>query len=274
MEIFFSYLIGLSSSLLKYFIFAGVPFLIFYKLFANRFHRAKIQQRTAKRKDFSREILYSIQSSLVFVLLLIVLTATPLVQYTRIYENLTDYPIWWMPASLILMLLIHDTYFYWLHRLMHLPALFKTVHAVHHKSVVPSPWATRAFHVIEAVAEYMIAPIVLFLLPAHLFTLIAFAVCIMMINVYGHLGYEIMPKWFRRTWAFEILNTSVHHNLHHSKFKGNYGLYFRFWDRVMKTENPDYVKEYDKLQAKRFGSSAQVAPSDVVVNEAEVVLQA
>ncbi len=118
MEIFFSYLIGLSSSLLKYFIFAGIPFLIFYKLFANRFHRAKIQQRTAKRKDFSREILYSIQSSLVFVLLLIVLTATPLVQYTRIYENLTDYPIWWIPVSLVLMLLIHDTYFYWLHRLM------------------------------------------------------------------------------------------------------------------------------------------------------------
>jgi len=79
-----------------------------------------------------------------------------------------------------------------------------------------------------------------------LFTIVAFG-----INVYGHLGYEIAPKWFRRTWLFEIMNTSVHHNLHHSKFIGNYGLYFRFWDRLMKTENPDYVKSYDALMAKR-----------------------
>lgn len=272
MEIFFTYLVGLTSSLLKYFIFAGIPFLIFYKLFTDRFQQAKIQQRTAKRKDFSREIRHSLQSSLVFVLLLIVLIATPLVQYTRIYENITDYPIWWMPVSLVFMLIVHDTYFYWLHRLMHLPALFSTVHAVHHKSVVPSPWATRAFHVFEALAEYMIAPIVLFLFPAHVFTLMAFGACVMLINVYGHLGYEIAPKWFRHTWAFEILNTSVHHNLHHSKFKGNYGLYFRFWDRLMKTENPDYVKEYDKVQAKRFGTSAQVALPDAAVNEAEVAV--
>ncbi|MHA4894836.1 sterol desaturase family protein [Pedobacter sp. PWIIR3] len=48
------------------------------------------------------------------------------------------------------------------------------------------------------------------------------------------------------------MNTSIHHNLHHSKFKGNYGLYFRFWDRLMGTENPNYVKEYDRIQNQRF----------------------
>jgi sterol desaturase/sphingolipid hydroxylase (fatty acid hydroxylase superfamily) len=40
--------------------------------------------------------------------------------------------------------------------------------------------------------------------------------------------------------------------MHHSKFIGNYGLYFRFWDRLMKTERPDYIKEYDKIQKIRF----------------------
>ena len=74
-----------------------------------------------------------------------------------------------------------------------------------------------------------------------------------LINVYGHLGYEVAPKWFRHSFLFECINTSVHHNLHHSQFKGNYGLYFRFWDRMMKTENPKYVQMYDALQEKRFG---------------------
>ena len=72
------------------------------------------------------------------------------------------------------------------------------------------------------------------------------------INVYGHLGFEITPKWFRKSFLFEILNTSVHHNLHHEKFNGNYGLYFRVWDRIMKTENPNYVKSFDAIQQKRF----------------------
>ncbi|QQS29968.1 MAG: sterol desaturase family protein [Sphingobacteriales bacterium] len=273
MELFFAYLISVSYSLLKYFIFAGIPFLIVYKLFSTRFHKAKIQQRTAKRKDFLREILYSIQSSLLFVMVVLAFTGTPLVEFTKIYLSPSDYPIWWMPVSLILMLIVHDTYFYWMHRFMHLPALFKTVHAVHHKSVVPSPWATKAFHALEALLEIMIVPIILFLLPVHLFVLLAFSICVMLINVYGHLGYEIMPKWFRHTWAFEILNTSVHHNLHHSKFKGNYGLYFRFWDRVMKTENPNYVNEYDKIQVKRFGQFVQVNQTEITTNETEAVLQ-
>jgi sterol desaturase/sphingolipid hydroxylase (fatty acid hydroxylase superfamily) len=40
--------------------------------------------------------------------------------------------------------------------------------------------------------------------------------------------------------------------MHHSKFKGNYGLYFRIWDRLMGTEHPDYVSEYDRIQDQRF----------------------
>ena len=45
--------------------------------------------------------------------------------------------------------------------------------------------------------------------------------------------------------------------MHHSKFKGNYSLYFRFWDRLMKTEHPEYIKAYDKLQEQRFSESSQ-----------------
>ncbi len=95
--------------------------------------------------------------------------------------------------------------------------------------------------------------ILVFLLPLHVITLMRFCSHFLVINVYGHLGYEILPEWFRRTVLFEILATSTYHNLHHSKFKGNYGLYFRIWDRCMGTEHPEYVKEYDKIQQRRFG---------------------
>jgi sterol desaturase/sphingolipid hydroxylase (fatty acid hydroxylase superfamily) len=47
--------------------------------------------------------------------------------------------------------------------------------------------------------------------------------------------------------------------MHHSKFKGNYGLYFRVWDRLCKTEHPDYVKEYDRIQKNRFETEKEQA---------------
>ena len=87
--------------------------------------------------------------------------------------------------------------------------------------------------------------------------LLVFSVSSLVINVYGHLGYEVTPKWFRHSILFQIFNSSTHHNLHHEKFKGNYGLYFRFWDRVMGTEHPAYVAQYDRIQEQRFGSTTQ-----------------
>jgi Delta7-sterol 5-desaturase len=241
----------------RYIVIAGIPFIIFYLLLPGRMKRMKIQQRLASRKDILRELAHSAQSTVVFTIIGLLIFFTPVREYTQMYKNLSDAPLWVVPMSLIGGLIIHDTYFYWLHRLLHHPKLFRRTHLVHHKSTNPSPWASYSFHIIEAVVEGIVLLPVVMLLPMHTVTVALFVVVGFIINVYGHLGYEIMPKAFRRSWAFEVFNTSMHHNLHHSKFKGNYGLYFRFWDRIMGTEHPDYVKEYDQVQAQRFGLPRQ-----------------
>lgn len=238
----------------RYFIIAGAFFFIFYKLFLSRFSGNKIQKRQAQKHDFLREISYSILSTIVFAAIGAVLLFTPLVNYTLLYKNIDAYPLWWIPVSVLIALVIHDTYFYWMHRLLHNKLIFRHAHLVHHKSVNPSPWASYSFHFLESIIEGGILVVVAVILPMHLISLLLFIIAGFVINVYGHLGYEIMPKGFRNSFWFQILNTSVHHNMHHSKFKGNYGLYFRVWDRLMKTEHPGYVKEYDRIQAQRFGT--------------------
>jgi sterol desaturase/sphingolipid hydroxylase (fatty acid hydroxylase superfamily) len=189
----------------------------------------------------------------VLAIIALVILYTPFSKYTRVYFNLSDHPGWWLPVSVLLSLVIHDTYFYWTHRILHHPRFFRVAHLVHHQSTNPSPWTSYSFHFIEAWVEGAVLLPIVFILPMHPLGIILFAISGFIINVYGHLGYEIMPRHFRKSFLFEIFNTSVHHNLHHSKFKGNYGLYFRIWDRLMGTENPDYVKEYDRVQARRFG---------------------
>ena len=240
---------------LRYFVLAGIPFLIFYKLFPAKFIGQKIQQRLASRKDFLREIWYSMQSTLVFAVIAAALLFTPLKNYTRIYAHLSDYPGWYLWVSVALALVIHDTYFYWMHRLLHNKKLFQLAHVVHHKSTNPSPWTSYSFHLLEAVPEGLVLIVIVMILPIHQIGILLFTVSAFIINVYGHLGYEIMPRWVRNTFLFQVINSSVHHNLHHSKFKGNYGLYFRFWDRLMGTEHPDYVKEYDRIQALRVSAA-------------------
>ncbi|NLR77871.1 sterol desaturase family protein [Chitinophaga eiseniae] len=242
-----------SMSALRYFLLAGIPFTLFYLLMPARFNRFKIQLKQATKKDFLREIWYSMQSTLVFTIITVILLFTPVRKFTLVYDHLNDFPLWYIGVSLVASLILHDTYFYWMHRLLHHRQLFKRTHLVHHESTNPSPWTSYSFHVLEAVAEGGILVLIVSVMPMHPLTVLLFTISGFIINVYGHLGYELMPENFRYTWWFEVLNTSVHHNLHHKKFKGNYGLYFRVWDRIMGTEHPDYVKEYDLVQARRFG---------------------
>ena len=240
-------------TLLRYFVLAGIPFIIVYVAFFHRFGRSKIQGRNATKKDFFREILHSSTSSIVLSGIAAILFFTPARSYTQLYTDLSQYPIWWVPVSIVLSLVIHDTYFYWMHRLLHHKRIFRFTHLLHHRSVNPSPWSAYSFHVFEAVAEGAIIIILALVMPLHPFSVIAFSVISLMINVYGHLGFEIMPRSLRNSFLFNIINTSVYHNLHHSKFRGNYGLYFRWWDKLMGTENPDYTREYDRIQQQRFG---------------------
>ena len=252
----YQYFIPIINNLFRYFVIGGIAFLIFYKLFPKKFADNKIQSRFAKQKDFIHEILHSVQSSIVIGLIIALFLFTPLKNYSVIYQNFSEHSFLWIPLSLILALIVHDTYFYWMHRIVHHPKLYKNIHLIHHKSINPSPWTSLSFHFLEAITEALVVPLIIFVIPMHPIALIVYGMLAFFMNVYGHLGYEIAPKWFRHSFLFEIMNTSTYHNLHHSRFKGNYGLYFRVWDRLLNTENPNYVKAYDVIQKRRFGTHA------------------
>lgn len=245
-----SYII--TFDIMKYFIVAGSFYIVCYILYRKSLESAKIQKKKILAIDIKREIRNSVQASLVMSTLVFITLDTRLVKYTKLYKDIDDYSIGWLLLSVLLGLFIHDTYFYWLHRLLHHKKIFKYSHVVHHQSNNPTPFASYSFHFIEAIGEGLIIPVILFIVPFHLVSLYCFIVLGFIINVYGHLGYELAPGWFRTSFLFHVLNTSVYHNLHHSKFHGNFGLYFRFWDKIMGTENPDYTKVYDKIQNERF----------------------
>ncbi|MCR9174153.1 MAG: sterol desaturase family protein [bacterium] len=249
---YFKFILPFLLNYARYVLIAGIAFVIFYTLFRSTFRKSKIQKKEASRSEFRREMLFSLQTAFIMGGITLLIVYSPLKAYSQVYSNWDAYPTWWIPVSIIVALILHDSYFYWMHRLAHHPKLFRRIHLTHHKSTNPSPWTSYSFGLAEGVLESLIAPILLFTLPMHPMAIFVFTLLSLSINVYGHLGFEIAPKWFRSSFLFELLNTSVHHNLHHERFKGNYGLYFRFWDRLMGTENPMYVEKYDAIQQQRF----------------------
>jgi lathosterol oxidase len=236
----------------KYFLVAGLVFIIFYVLLKKKILYKKIQEKFPKLKDYTREIGFSTLSIIIFsVPPLLMLYSDTIRPNTTFYSHIEDYGMLYFILAFPLMLLIHDAYFYWTHRLMHLPWLFKMFHLVHHKSTNPSPWAAYAFHPLEATVESLIFIIFLFTIPIHTYHLMTFFVFSLLYNVYGHLGFELYPKGFNKHWLGKWMNTSVSHNQHHQYFKGNYGLYFTIWDRLMGTLRPDYDSAFDELKTRK-----------------------
>lgn len=236
---------------IRYLVLASAAFLVFYYIKKNAWSFKKIQVKFPALSDYQREFLFSVSTSLIFAVLGYLFFFGPVAKYTFIYKDIHAHSLLYFFFTVVLTLIIHDTYFYWTHRLMHHPRLFKYFHKVHHLSTNPSPWAAMAFHPLEAVVEFGIIAIVPFLFPIHPLALALFLLIMMIYNVYGHLGFELYPRGFSLTRVGKWINTSVNHNQHHEYFTGNYGLYFLWWDRWMGTLRQDYDQRFDEVKTRK-----------------------
>lgn len=234
----------------RYLVVASIAFGIFYFIRKKQWAFKKIQLRFPKVSDYGREISYSLITAFVFAAVGYGLFFTSLRKFTQLYMSVEDYGIGYLCFSIVLMLLVHDTYFYWTHRAMHSQALYKWFHKVHHLSTNPSPWAAYAFHPLEAVVEAGIIVVLALIMPVHPLSISLFLLIMMIYNVYGHVGYELYPKGFSTSAVGRWVNTSVNHNQHHQFFKGNYGLYFLWWDRWMGTLREDYDVQFKEITSR------------------------
>ena len=156
--------------------------------------------------------------------------------WTQIYSDPAAYPLWWLPASFLAYLLLHDAWFYWTHRWMHRPAPFRVVHAVHHASRPPTAWAAMSFHPLEALTGAVVIPALVLLVPIHAAVLGLVLLTMTIMGVTNHMGWEIFPRGLVMSWLGGWLITASHHQRHHDRYRCNYGLYFRHWDHLCGTD--------------------------------------
>ena len=188
-------------------------------------------------RQIGREVAWSLASAAIYgVPAGIVAWGWQQFGWTRIYTDITQYPLWFAPLSVLLYLFAHDTWFYWTHRWMHRPWLFRRAHAVHHASRPPTAWTAMSFHPWEAVTGAVVIPALVFLIPIHV-ALLGLVLGIMtLMGITNHMGWELFPARLVHSRLGGWLITASHHQRHHENYQCNYGLYFRVWDRLCGTD--------------------------------------
>ena len=209
--------------------------------------RVKLQEKHVAGRQIGRELGLTVVSILVFGSVVPLLFAVGFGEYTQFYRHIgmRGWPYFFF--SIFAMLVIQDTWFYWTHRLMHSRMLFRWFHLAHHRSVNTNPWTTYAVGPLEALVLTGSSILSMVLLPTTGMAFFVTGWLSTIYGVYGHLGYELYPRWVATHWLGRWLNTSVAHNTHHGRGRYNYGYYFLFWDRVMGTVDPQYEARFARV---------------------------
>ncbi len=155
----------------------------------------------------------------------------------------TDATVWtwpWVLLQIVGLVVFNDAWFYAVHRLLHQKWVFQHVHAVHHRSIDVNPFTSYSFHFAEALLIGAWSIPVMMFVPMYLPAFGVVQAIGLLNNVMSHLGYELLPRWILRVPGLRWMNSATFHSLHHTRFNGNYGLFFRFWDRMLGTEVPGY----------------------------------
>ena len=128
-------------------------------------------------------------------------------------------------CSLLLLVLLEECAFYYSHRLLHTPWLYRHVHKQHHAYTAPVALAAVYAHPLE-VATSNVLPLILspLVLNAHLFTVAVWYILAIVGVQWHHCGYELFPP---QRSDFPVQQPEFH-DWHHqhgggSPGGGNYG---------------------------------------------------
>ena len=250
MKIWFIFPLVFSALLIRYFLLSGLAYEFFWNWRKNKFAPRRIQKLFPKTTQLMGEVKWSLSTLAIFALGSLTLYGPAMAGKTKLYFDIAQRGWPYFVLSLGGLILAHDTYFYWAHRFMHLKWVFKHVHRIHHLSTNPSPLAAFAFHPLEALIEGAFVGIAVYTVPLHPSAVFVFLIFSHGMNIMGHLGYELFPSGFIQKRLLGLVTTSTHHNMHHRYFSGNYGLYFNFWDRLLKTNHPLYEKIFEEVASR------------------------
>lgn len=218
-------------------------------LLTGYFRARKIQPSGFRWRIFRNEIGFSIINLAASAFLLGGLSKF-LQHHGIIKFNYSPTQPWVTALEFIVYFVGFDTYFYWLHRLMHIEPMYTWIHKIHHRSISPNPLTTLSVNPLESLINGGFVPLFTSLFFIHASTMVFIAPVNIAMGLYVHSGVEFLPKWWNKSWLTKWFISATFHDQHHRYFKGNYGGYTTVWDRICGTVRPTFAADFDKVTSR------------------------
>ncbi|KAK2597959.1 c-5 sterol desaturase [Conoideocrella luteorostrata] len=166
--------------------------------------------------------------------------------YSKMYDTSAEGPgKWYDILQFPFFILFTDFCIYWIHRWLHNPMVYKTLHKKHHKWIVPTPFAAYAFHPIDGWVQSLPYHIFTFLFPMQKFAFLALFVFVNFWSILIHDGEYLANN--------PIINGAACHTIHHLYFNYNYGQYTTLWDRLGGSHRKPQKELFEKEKKKDEG---------------------
>jgi lathosterol oxidase len=161
--------------------------------------------------------------------------------YSKMYDLSSSGPgTWYDFLQFPFFILFTDLFIYWIHRGLHHPLVYKQLHKPHHKWIMPTPYASHAFHPFDGFSQSVPYHVFPFLFPLQKFAYVFLFVFINVWTVLIHDGEYVANS--------PIINGAACHTMHHLYFNYNYGQFTTLWDRL----GGSYRKPNDELFRKEL----------------------
>ena len=154
-------------------------------------------------------------------------------------------PIWFV-ALLILTPIWISFHFYWIHRWLHWPPLYKIAHSLHHRNTNVGPWSGLSMHPIETVLFFS-SVLIHWVIASHPIHILFHMQHQALTAATSHTGFEgLLVKDENR-----LALGRFHHQMHHRYFECNYGNLEMPWDKLFKTFHDGTETAHEKMKERR-----------------------
>ena len=183
--------------------------------------------------------------------------------YGKMYDSLDDAPFpLYNILQFPLFFMFTDFFIYWIHRGLHHPLVYKRLHKPHHKWIMPTPYASHAFHPVDGWAQSLPYHIFPFVFPLQKFAYVLLFVTINIWTILIHDGEYVSNS--------PVINGAACHTMHHLYFNFNYGQFTTLWDRLggsYRKPNEELFRRETKMAKDEW--DRQVKEMEQLVKEVE-----
>jgi lathosterol oxidase len=157
----------------------------------------------------------------------------------------SDNPIWFILLFLLTPIWI-SFHFYWVHRWLHWPPLYRLAHALHHRNTNVGPWSGLSMHPVEHVIFFS-SILIHFILPSSPVHILFHMQHQSLTAATSHTGYEAMQIKDKKHLALG----TFHHQMHHRFFDCNYGNLEMPWDKWFGSFHDGTEESHDAFKQRR-----------------------